>query len=55
MFSELDTMSQFLATSETAAHLEVLAVRGELTRHLSAEGVDIYQVASPGRGPAAGD
>jgi len=55
MFSELDTMSQFLATSETAAHLEVLAVRGELTRHLSQDGVDIYQVASPGTSPAAAD
>ena len=39
--------SKFLATSETAAHLEVLALRGELTRHPSEAGVVIYQVAPP--------
>jgi glyoxylase-like metal-dependent hydrolase (beta-lactamase superfamily II) len=46
-FSELDTMSQFMAVSETAAHLEVLAARGDLTRHSSDEGVDLYQLAAP--------
>ena len=50
-FSELDPMNKFLATSETAAHLEVLAIRGELTRHPSDAGVVIYQVAPPS--PAA--
>lgn len=46
-FSELDTMSQFMAVSETAAHLEVLAVRGELIRRSSDEGVDLFQLAPP--------
>jgi hypothetical protein len=45
-------MNQFLAANETAAHLEVLAVRGELTRRASADGVDLYQVAPPCTGPA---
>jgi glyoxylase-like metal-dependent hydrolase (beta-lactamase superfamily II) len=46
-FGELDLFSQILATNETAAHLEVLAVRGQLTREVSAEGTDLYQVAAP--------
>jgi glyoxylase-like metal-dependent hydrolase (beta-lactamase superfamily II) len=49
-FSDLDLMSQFLATNETAAHLEVLALRGELTREVSPDGVDLYQVAAAGAG-----
>ena len=53
-FSELDPMNKFLATSETAAHLEVLAIRGELTRHPSDAGVVIYQVAPPSPSAAAG-
>jgi glyoxylase-like metal-dependent hydrolase (beta-lactamase superfamily II) len=47
LFSELDLFSQILATNETAAHLEVLAARGQLTRETSAEGTDLYQVAAP--------
>ncbi len=47
-FGELDPMAQFLATNETAAHLEVLALRGELTREVSADGIDLYQVAPAG-------
>jgi glyoxylase-like metal-dependent hydrolase (beta-lactamase superfamily II) len=46
-FGELDLFSQILAINETAAHLEVLTVRGQLTREVSAEGVDLYQVAAP--------
>jgi glyoxylase-like metal-dependent hydrolase (beta-lactamase superfamily II) len=46
-FGELDLFSQILAINETAAHLEVLTVRGQLTREVSAEGVDLYQVAVP--------
>ena len=46
-FAELDLFSQILAINETAAHLEVLTVRGQLTREVSAEGVDVYQVAMP--------
>jgi glyoxylase-like metal-dependent hydrolase (beta-lactamase superfamily II) len=40
--AELDPMNQLLAVGETAAHLEVLAVRGLLTRFTSPEGVDFY-------------
>ena len=45
-FSELDLFSRVQAVNETAAHLEVLALRGELTRTVSPEGADVYQVAS---------
>jgi hypothetical protein len=34
------------ALNETAAHLEVLALRGQLTREVSPEGADLYQVAA---------
>jgi glyoxylase-like metal-dependent hydrolase (beta-lactamase superfamily II) len=46
LFSDLDLFSQVLAVNETAAHLEVLAVRGQLTRQISPEGADLYQAAS---------
>jgi hypothetical protein len=46
-FGELDLFSQILAINETAAHLEVLTVRGQLTREVSAVGADLYQVAAP--------
>ena len=42
-------MSQFLAANETGAHLEVLALQGELTREVSPNGVDLYQVAGRSR------
>jgi hypothetical protein len=45
LFSELDPVSQFLAANETAAHLEVLAIRGQLAHEVSADGIDLYQVA----------
>jgi glyoxylase-like metal-dependent hydrolase (beta-lactamase superfamily II) len=45
-FSELDLFSRVQAVNETAAHLEVLALRGELTRTVSPEGADVYQIAS---------
>ena len=41
-FDELDVWSRLLAVGETAAHLEFLVLRGQLVRHVSAEGVDIY-------------
>jgi glyoxylase-like metal-dependent hydrolase (beta-lactamase superfamily II) len=41
--TELDLMNQLLATGETAAHLEVLVVRGQLVRERS-EGIDRYAV-----------
>jgi glyoxylase-like metal-dependent hydrolase (beta-lactamase superfamily II) len=47
LLGELDLFSQILAINETAAHLEVLTVRRQLTREVSAEGADLYQVAAP--------
>ena len=46
-FADLDLFSQVLAVNETAAHLEVLASRGQVTHSVSAEGTDLYQVTSP--------
>jgi len=43
-FADLDPMSQVLAIGETAAHLEVLVVRGQLSRRTSREGVETYAV-----------
>jgi glyoxylase-like metal-dependent hydrolase (beta-lactamase superfamily II) len=40
--ADLEPMNQLLAIGETAAHLEVLVLRGELARHTCAEGVDTY-------------
>jgi len=42
--ADLDLMSQLLAVGESAAHLEVLVIRGQLIRHASADGVDTYTV-----------
>jgi glyoxylase-like metal-dependent hydrolase (beta-lactamase superfamily II) len=44
---ELDLMSQVLAIGETAAHLEVLVVRGQLARQTSADGIDTYAAPAP--------
>jgi glyoxylase-like metal-dependent hydrolase (beta-lactamase superfamily II) len=44
-FADLDLINQILATGESAAHLEVLAARGQLTRQTSAEGTDQYSPA----------
>jgi glyoxylase-like metal-dependent hydrolase (beta-lactamase superfamily II) len=41
-FADLDPMNQLLAVGETAAHLEVLVVRGQLIRFTSPGGVDFY-------------
>jgi glyoxylase-like metal-dependent hydrolase (beta-lactamase superfamily II) len=49
--AELDPMNQLLATGETAAHLEVLVIRGQLARTRSPEGTDLYHLppsAPPG-------
>ena len=42
--TELDPMNQLLATGETAAHLEVLVLRGQLARTRSAAGIDRYSI-----------
>jgi glyoxylase-like metal-dependent hydrolase (beta-lactamase superfamily II) len=47
-FDDLDLFSQLQAVNETGAHLEVLAVRGQVTREVSADGADLYQVAPSG-------
>ena len=47
-FGDLDLFSQVQAVNETAAHLEVLAIRGEVTHSLSGDGIDLYQVAPAG-------
>ncbi len=46
-FADLDPMNQLLAVGETAAHLEVLFVRGQLSRETSAEGIDFYAIPAP--------
>ena len=46
-FADLDPMNQLLAVGETAAHLEVLVVRGQLVRVTSPEGVDFYSLSGP--------
>jgi glyoxylase-like metal-dependent hydrolase (beta-lactamase superfamily II) len=43
-FTDLDLINQVLATGETSAHLEVLVTRGQLTRHSSGEGADLYSL-----------
>jgi glyoxylase-like metal-dependent hydrolase (beta-lactamase superfamily II) len=45
--ADLDPMNQLLAVGETAAHLEVLVVRGALTRFASPEGIDFYTAPRP--------
>jgi glyoxylase-like metal-dependent hydrolase (beta-lactamase superfamily II) len=49
-FDDLDLFSQVQAVNETAAHLEVLAVRGQLTKSSSPGGIDLYQVTPPAVG-----
>ncbi|HEX9529132.1 MAG TPA: MBL fold metallo-hydrolase [Streptosporangiaceae bacterium] len=48
LFSDLDLFSRVQAVNETAAHLEVLAVRGQVTREVSADGAELYQAAPGG-------
>jgi glyoxylase-like metal-dependent hydrolase (beta-lactamase superfamily II) len=43
-FTDLDLFSRILSVNETAAHLEVLLARGQVTRESSPEGADLYQV-----------
>jgi len=45
-FADLDLFAQVQAVNETAAHLEVLAVRGQVTHSVSAEATDLYQVTA---------
>jgi glyoxylase-like metal-dependent hydrolase (beta-lactamase superfamily II) len=43
-FADLDLFSQIMGVNETAAHLEVLAARGQVAHSVSAEGTDLYQI-----------
>jgi glyoxylase-like metal-dependent hydrolase (beta-lactamase superfamily II) len=45
-FDELDTISQLLAVGETASHLELLVVRGQLVRHGDGSGTEHYEPAA---------
>jgi glyoxylase-like metal-dependent hydrolase (beta-lactamase superfamily II) len=54
LFGELDPMGQFLAVNETGAHLDVLAIRGQVTREISGDGVELYQAATAVNRPAPG-
>jgi glyoxylase-like metal-dependent hydrolase (beta-lactamase superfamily II) len=44
LFDDLDLFAQIQAVNETAAHLEVLLVRGQVTRETSPVGADLYQL-----------
>ena len=44
LFDDLDLFAQIHAVNETAAHLEVLLVRDQVTRETSPTGADLYQV-----------
>ncbi|WP_300609287.1 MBL fold metallo-hydrolase [Trebonia sp.] len=46
-FADLEPFNQLLAVGETAAHLEVLVIRGQLARHTSGEGIDTYALSPP--------
>jgi glyoxylase-like metal-dependent hydrolase (beta-lactamase superfamily II) len=46
-YDDLELVSQLLATGETAAHLEVLVLRGQLARGTDADGTDHYSVIAP--------
>jgi glyoxylase-like metal-dependent hydrolase (beta-lactamase superfamily II) len=50
-FDELEPISQLLATGETAAHLEVLVVRGELRSQAGPDGAIVYQLPALSRPP----
>ena len=59
--TDLDIMNQLLATGETAAHLEVLVARGQLTRDRAPDGTDRFRLApaparpTPPPAPAASE
>jgi glyoxylase-like metal-dependent hydrolase (beta-lactamase superfamily II) len=54
LFDELDLFSQVMSVNETAAHLEVLLVRGQVTRETSPEGADLYHVPDGTGGASRG-
>ena len=48
-YTDLELVSQLLAAGETAAHLEVLVLRGQLTRHTGEDGTDHYELTGATR------
>ena len=44
-FTDMDLFNKMLATSETAAHLDVLVLQGRLASSTDADGVEIYTAA----------
>jgi glyoxylase-like metal-dependent hydrolase (beta-lactamase superfamily II) len=54
LFDDLDLFAQIQAVNETAAHLEVLLVRGQVTRETSPVGADLYQVPDGTGGASRG-
>jgi glyoxylase-like metal-dependent hydrolase (beta-lactamase superfamily II) len=48
LFDDLDLFAQVQAVNETAAHLEVLLVRGQVTRTTSPAGADLYELPADG-------
>jgi glyoxylase-like metal-dependent hydrolase (beta-lactamase superfamily II) len=51
-FADLDLFAQVQAVNETAAHLVVLAARGQVIPSVSPEGTDLYQAAAASERPA---
>jgi glyoxylase-like metal-dependent hydrolase (beta-lactamase superfamily II) len=45
-FGDLETISQLLAVGETASHLELLVIRGQLARYRDDDGTDHYEVVT---------
>jgi glyoxylase-like metal-dependent hydrolase (beta-lactamase superfamily II) len=45
LYEELDLFSRVMSVNETAAHLEVLLARGELSRETAADATELYQAA----------
>jgi glyoxylase-like metal-dependent hydrolase (beta-lactamase superfamily II) len=43
-FADLNTIDQWLATGETATHLDLLVLRGQVTRRAAEDGTDRYEV-----------
>ena len=50
-FADLETISQLLAVGETASHLELLVIRGQLVRHSDGSGTDHYESVSTRSAP----
>ncbi|MGA2872883.1 MAG: MBL fold metallo-hydrolase [Candidatus Dormibacteria bacterium] len=54
-FAELDAFNQMLAVGESAAHLELLAARGELLSRVADDAVEFGPLEGPTGNPRGGD